>query len=1255
MSALLRGLGKFENELHELADLAEIQSRLTPDEAHAGAISLLERNKQLAAVRFHSGEGDPVLQTREGARIDGERIGRAIAGFSPDGSISGSTILEDMDGRPLLLIHHATPELFASIFIALDELLDEKEIRPDPADALKACFRFHPSRDGMAVFYWGVPIEDFRDPITHRRVASGIVWELLGEPSAGWYRDSPDRGWRLAGYVFFTALVSLLVYLLARQPQRLRVEVERATAALGESERRLNDILTTLDEVVWSGSPETHRLLYLSPAADILYGIPRDRFFENPRLWFQVIHPEDRESASRYTSMLHESGSVSMTYRIVRPDGTIRWVRDRGSLVRDAAGKAIRLDGIVSDITREVEAGDRLLQSEQRLREIVQRAPIVLLAADRDARFTIAEGLCLGALGLESEAMIGRTIPEIFPHSPEFHSDWRRALSGDSFRTIGSIDGVVLETWLAPSRDARGLVTGAVAVATDITARQYAEESLRENEERFRLFANAANDGVAVSVEGRILDCNDSLARILGRSVQELRGFHVMEFIAPEDRDDVLGRLKESDESVYESRILRPDGKRVPVEVVPRSITLNGQPARITVIRDVTIYREAEAELRRAKETAEQAARTKSEFLANMSHEIRTPLNAVIGVSDLIEQTSLDRKQREYVEIIRNSGDALLTVLNDILDFSKLEAGKLELESISMDPGLVAEDVAQLLAQNAHAKGLEFHLAIDPRIASNLLGDAARLRQVLVNLVSNAIKFTPTGGVTLRLAAVIGAADGNARIAFSVSDTGIGIPEKSLDRLFRPFSQVDSSTTRQFGGTGLGLAICAQIVAAMGSAIQVHSSVGKGTTFHFEADFPASGATLHHPRTAEFQGCRIGIADANPERAQDYALQIAAWGAIPTILSSEDTLLGYLALGPGQKRYDAWLIDDMLAGSNRAGFLATLAHLAEDGMLPAVLLCEFPSAVPESRGRSPKIRKLSKPPRMRALRETLHQLIGGQLYESAGDRPEPPKPVSETAGSATQALPSVRVLLVEDNLVNQRVAVEMLRRLGASYFLASNGAEAVLAAAANDFDLVLMDCQMPVLDGYEATRRIRRLDSHRSRVRIVAMTANALEGDRERCLEAGMDDHLAKPVTLGVLGRALEQAQSDAKMPNDTTQPKPKSELLDLARFSSVTGGDNELRAELAALFIEDGKTRVAKLREAIRDGDIDSLRRAAHTIKGAAGNVGAMRLHHTSALIEVAAQGGDTSPCAALVEQLASELDETILLLAPIASENRA
>jgi len=765
-------------------------------------------------------------------------------------------------------------------------------------------------------------------------------------------------------------------------------------------------------------------------------------------------------------------------------------------------------------------------------------------------------------------------------------------------------------------------------------AERTAELQRRAAEEKYRsIFENAVHGIYQTTPDGHYLSSNAALARIYGYdSAQELRetvtDIASQLYVDPMRRDDFIQLMNQKGSvSQFESQIYRKDGTIRWISEEARAVTDEKGKLRYFegMVADVTDRREAQEQLRHAKLDAEAANRAKSEFLAAMSHEIRTPLNGVIGMTELLLDSDIAAHHRRYAQIAKSSADALLVVINQILDFSKIESGRLELEQIDFDLRNLVEEVAEMLAARASAKGVELSCRMDPALPARHNGDPARLRQVLVNLANNAVKFTDRGEVVICVEPA-GKVDGNFMLRFSVRDTGVGIPRDRMDRLFLPFSQIDPSTTRKYGGTGLGLAISKQIVEAIGGTIHVQSEPNVGSTFSFTVLLKAaiSGEENQSP-PVDLRGVRVVVADDSAAPREALCEQLTAWGMRATATAGGAEAMRHLreAAAAGDP-YRLAIIDMLMPGTDSTQFAREIRSDVTLRSTALVLLTSLETPVETERAREAGFGDLvTKPLRQSQLLDTvMRQVVGKKHVE----------PRTTSAAQRSRQQSNARILLAEDNEVNQFVARELLARAGYACDVVGDGEKAVEAVTTKPYDLVLMDCQMPLMDGFGATMEIRRREAEapapKTRMPIIALTANALKGDREHCIECGMDDYLSKPLDSRQLIAAIErflhrQPQLETGSEAAGNSPAPMSSAseppIDMKSLQDRCLGDPAFALHMLSLFAEQAPRQMAALSASILEADATRISRLAHGLKGSAANLSAdMMSAHASKLEEM-------------------------------------
>jgi signal transduction histidine kinase/DNA-binding response OmpR family regulator len=776
----------------------------------------------------------------------------------------------------------------------------------------------------------------------------------------------------------------------------------------------------------------------------------------------------------------------------------------------------------------------------------------------------------------------------------------------------------------------------------EVTERQRAEEALRLERDSSERIARSIGAGLCmVSKDYRVFWTNDILKQRWGEINGQLcyTAFEQGKEICPQcGARDIFELRKE--EAIYEQTRKDSYGNTIWSEVITTPIKdeEGNIYAAMELIIPITERKRVEEELRQAKQAAEAANEAKSYFLANMSHEIRTPMNGILGMTGLLLDTQLTPEQREYAETLHSSADSLLTIINDILDYSKIEAGKLDFETLDFDLRTAVEDTVDMVKIRANEKGLDLACLIQHEVPSLLLGDPGRLRQVLMNLMDNAVKFTGKGEVVIRIT-LEEESETHATLRFAVSDTGIGIPQDRRDRLFQSFSQVDPSTTRKYGGTGLGLAISKNIVEKMGGRIGVESAKGKGSTFWFTAVFEKQPVDQKRsPRMFEdIRRRRILVVDDNATNRLFLREQLSSWRCRPEEAANGAEALAKLRAAVEAKDPFLVAILDMEMPEMDG---ATLGRkIKEDPDLSKTILILLTSQ--GKRGDAKRMEEigfaayLTKPVKSAQLHDCLALAIGSK--SSAPETRSGPIITRHSVAEAKKG--KIRILLAEDNLTNQRVALRILEKIGYRAEAVANGQEVLSALGRNFYDLILMDVQMPELDGFETTAAIRRKEKESGRhIPIIAMTAHAMKGDRERCLEAGMDDYICKPVQpkeiIAVIERRL-RGDPLAEPEVSRAGMRRGKEVFDRKILLGRLGGDEEIFREIVKAFLEDAPSQVEKLKHAVQEGNQIGVERQAHLLRGTAMNMSAKELQTVAWGMEVAAKDGDLSRARLLMEKL--------------------
>jgi PAS domain S-box-containing protein len=780
-----------------------------------------------------------------------------------------------------------------------------------------------------------------------------------------------------------------------------------------------------------------------------------------------------------------------------------------------------------------------------------------------------------------------------------------------------------------------------LALARDASDRKGAEEALRASELRFRgTFENAAVGIAHEDLTGRFLRVNERFCTILGYPSPELVGKNLSEVTHPDDLAADLARFNaltngEFPSYTMEKRFIRKDGTPIWAHLtVSIQCDAAGQPAYcIKIIQDISERKRLEAELRQAKELAEAANRAKNEFLANVSHEIRTPMNAILGMTELTLETPLADYQRQHLKTVMSAADNLLAILNDLLDFSKIESGKLELDSADFSLRATLGETLRTLAIRAHKKGLELVSRVSSVVPDALVGDAPRLRQIILNLVGNAIKFTEEGEIVLRVEYVGAPAEDEAQLEFAVSDTGIGIPREKQEIIFRAFEQEDSSTARRYGGTGLGLAIAARLVELMDGEIRVQSDAGRGSTFAFTASFglqPSVPEPVANRPSNWLSDSRVLVVDDNATNREVVEEWLRSWQFEPVVHGDSASALEAMRQSAASGLpFPLVLMDDRMPGTESLRLASAIREIAAPAITRIILLCsgDCSADVPHL---SPVLfdARLPKPMQQHELLETIYRVMRDSFRVS--ERPTPPAAEPETARVDAPDDESLRILVAEDNAFNAQLIDQLATRRGHRVTLANDGREALALAEREVFDLLLLDIHMPELDGFQVVQSIRaRERTSCGHLRVIALTASARREERERCLAAGMDDFLSKPIRSAELWAAIHRVMVAHPHAIDSAPG-----LLDPAVLWDVCGGDAIVLEKLCNTFRSRLPDHLMDLEDALRERDARRLRETAHRLSGML-SAFSKRAGEVASVVEEHALEGRAEETRALVDQL--------------------
>jgi PAS domain S-box-containing protein len=1004
-------------------------------------------------------------------------------------------------------------------------------------------------------------------PLVARDRVVGMI--TLDKREPGFYTR---RHARLAAAFAHQAAMAMENARLYTAAQKQLAERERVERLLADAEASYRLLVEQLPAIVyrWSIDPtgQSSGTSYISPQVESILGYTPEEWFADPDLWWKTLHPDDREAVLAHLSRKDTTGAdVNILHRNIARDGRVVWLQNQSRTISDEQGNPRHTHGLMLDVTN-------IKATEEELRTLFDE--VVRARRSAEARAEQLSTLNRVALAMSSIQDLESSLRDVAREIRELF-----AVGGCSVSVLDA-EGTALETVAENVVDRRHSLLGVPLPLAGDRALEHIVDQRRP-----AIFEMSENPPADTGIF-ELMQAHGARSMLMAPLVV---------------RSEVIGLLS----------LLSSDEARFSASELHLSETIAGQLA--TAMANARLLEET----RRAMQVADAANSAKSEFLANMSHEIRTPMNAVIGMTGLLLDTNLTREQREFVETVRQSGDVLLVLINDILDFSKIEAGRLDLEAQPFDLYECVEGALDLFGSSAAEKGINLGYLIEPTVPELVTGDVTRLRQILANLVSNAIKFTPRGEIFVKVSSSA-LEDGGHELLFAVRDTGIGIPTERTDSLFKSFSQVDASTTRRFGGTGLGLAISSRLAEMMRGRMWVESELGRGSTFWFTIRVErADGARKLFLQESQpiIGGKSLLIVDDNDTNRRILLAWADTWGMKPSETASPNQALEWVRSG---RVFDLAVVDSQMPEMS-GGDLARELHGVPGGeAMPILMLTSVGRRDDDSSGARLSA-VLTKPIKPSQLYNALVSILSGQPVRVVGRKSR--SAYDHTLGERSP----LRILVAEDNTVNQRLAVLSLEHMGYRADVVANGIEALEAVRRQRYDVILMDVQMPELDGLEATRRIRAEFDELTRPWIIAMTANAMREDRRACAESGMDDYLAKPLRIEELQTALERASR--------RQVATEGEsALDPSVIGTLRGmrrpGQPPILMKLLETFRRDTPGLIESVAKAIAASDAKAMGGAAHSLKGSCLTLGAQELGEVASLLEELGRGGDTGEAAA-------------------------
>lgn len=969
-------------------------------------------------------------------------------------------------------------------------------------------------------------------------------------------------------------------------------------------------------------------------------------------------HPSKRDHSIRLWKRALQGEKFNAQQEFTIDDGTQLHYELSYTPIVDEQGNVTGAAQICRDVTERKRTEERLKQEMDFVSAAIDVNSSLVLVLDLEGRIIRFNQACEKLSGYKFEEIRGRIFWNILIPTEDVakikatYRDFDSSFFSADYvnHWITKDEEVKLISWqVSAIKDDSGNIKYIVGTGIDITEKREIETARN----RMLMILENSPDLVAIyDFQGRIAYLNPAGRDLIGLdsdtdlNIVRMNNFQPS-WVSELLQSEAIPTAVKSGSWLGTTALKTAAKKEIPAsQLILAHQNLKGKVEYFsTVIRDISSQKTLEKNLAEARDDALEAIRNKSEFLANMSHEIRTPMSGIIGISELLLGTRLNEEQKDYAETIQKCGEALLTIINDILDFSKLEAGKLQLENTEIDLREMVDSVTELFTQTIYKKGLELSVLIGHDVPTRLIGDPGRIRQVLTNLVSNAVKFTEKGEIVVRV--TLDKAGEVPLIRFAITDTGVGIAEDSRDSLFLPYSQTGPKTSREYGGTGLGLAICKQIVEMLDGEIGLESEIGRGSTFWFTAPLQLQDTDQETPELDVVRGRRILIVDDNDSNRRSLIHQVKAWEMVADEASTAEAAFGLLKSAARNREHFEIVVSDLeMPGLNGIGLAA---KIKEEPILRRTSVVLMTSAAARSKIGDPEASGVhsvvTKPLRHKDLLRKMSRLLSDTSASSNENKASSESGWHSLTKIVDPATRDVRILIAEDNLVNRKVLLNQIRKIGFDATTVRNGAEAVRAFREKPFDIVLMDIEMPEMDGIEAAREIRSLQNGGPRTAIVAVTAHVLKGERDKCLAAGMDDYLGKPTRQSVLESSIRKwakiVRSEAPFEldepgDDSSLERERSDVRTITeRIEELTEAcGSEVVCECIDHFREDTERTVGRLERALEIEDFDLVASEAHKLRGSTANMGALDLSEICQKMLEGARRGDHLDCTELLDR---------------------